>query len=446
MSRDVPLLCLLLLLSVRAAAAQPPVPDLPPRPVPNLPPVAVPELPVPGAVSIYLDCQNIACDLDYFRTEIAFVAHVRSRHDADVHVLITGEPTAAGGTQATIRFIGQRAFAGDDETLRYVSAPDATADQRRQGLANTLKRGLVRYANRSLVAEGITVLYTSPADPAAVAPPDRWNRWSFAVTVNGYMSGEERVGSRSLGGSMSAGRVTDDWKVSASVYTQYDSSRFDIGGDVPRIVSVQRNHAANALVARSMGQHWAAGGRASVSSSTYLNQALTVRAAPALEFNVFPYRESTRRMLTVEYSLGATALDYEEETIFGRTRETLVDQRILASLRLTQPWGSVGLGVEGSHYLHDVRKNRAIVIGHADWSVLRGLSFSTLVSAQRIRDQVFLSARGVSDEEILLRQRQLATAYSYSASFGISYRFGSPYAHVVNRRFAGSVGGMSLLQ
>lgn len=33
-------------------------------------------------------------------------------------------------------------------------------------------------------------------------------------------------------------------------------------------------------------------------SSTYLNQELKVRAAPAVEYNVYPYSESTRKQLT----------------------------------------------------------------------------------------------------------------------------------------------------
>jgi hypothetical protein len=40
-----------------------------------------------------------------------------------------------------------------------------------------------------------------------------------------------------------------------------------------------------------------------------------------------------------------------------------------------------------------------------------------------------------SEEEVLLQLRQLATSYSYYVSFGISYRFGSPFNNVVNTRF-----------
>jgi hypothetical protein len=52
-----------------------------------------------------------------------------------------------------------------------------------------------------------------------------------------------------------------------------------------------------------------------------------------------------------------------------------------------------------------------------------------------VRDQISLRAGGASDEEVLTRQRQLATNFDYSASVGLSYTFGSVYSDVVNTRF-----------
>jgi hypothetical protein len=38
-------------------------------------------------------------------------------------------------------------------------------------------------------------------------------------------------------------------------------------------------------------------------------------------------------------------------------------------------------------------------------------------------------------EEVLLRQRELATDYSFSGSVAITYTFGSKFANIVNTRF-----------
>ena len=397
-----------------------------------------------GPIALYVDCRDFECDDDYIRTEIPFATHVRDRRDADVYVLITSEATAAGGQEARLAFIGQGRFEGLEDTLQYVSPPAASEDQVREGLKNTITRGLVRYLNQTSLAQDLTVMYV-PSAPASTSLRDAWKRWTFALTANTYINGEQSLKSSSVSGSISATRVTDALKVNASVHGDYSSNSFAVQQG-RNVVSHQRSFGFTAIVAPSVNQHMSIGVRMSGVSSTFLNQTLTLRVAPAIELNAFRYSEANRRMLIVEYSAGVTAFDYEERTLFGKLSERLPSHNLLVSLLLRQPWGSVGLAAEGSQYLHDYKQNRAIVGGNMDWNIARGLSFVTTVHAAHIRDQVFLPARGLTDEEILLRQRQLATSYSYSASVGVSYTFGSRFAAVVNRRFAGSAGGTMFVQ
>src|SRR5215208_1123271 len=82
--------------------------------------VAAPRLHAQGAArafSAFLDCSDFYCEPDYYRTEIAFVDHVRERTAADVHILITRERTGGGGNSFTLAFYGQRRFAGIADTL-----------------------------------------------------------------------------------------------------------------------------------------------------------------------------------------------------------------------------------------------------------------------------------------------------------------------------------------
>jgi hypothetical protein len=51
-----------------------------------------------------------------------------------------------------------------------------------------------------------------------------------------------------------------------------------------------------------------------------------------------------------------------------------------------------------------------------------------------VRDQLYLPAGDATEEEVLLRLRQLETSYFYQVSFGVSYTFGSIYNSVVNPR------------
>src|SRR3712207_4787205 len=69
-------------------------------------------------LGIYVDCTAFACDEEYLRTEMDFIAYLRDRRDADVAVLITAEPTEDGGSIAILQFTGQLEFAGLDQEVR----------------------------------------------------------------------------------------------------------------------------------------------------------------------------------------------------------------------------------------------------------------------------------------------------------------------------------------
>ena len=129
-------------------------------------------------------------------------------------------------------------------------------------------------------------------------------------------------------------------------------------------------------------------------------------------------------------------MNYAEETIFNVTEETLYDQNLNATLDLIQSWGSVRVSLETSVLLNDLSENRITFSGGSDWRVFRGFSLLVLGSIARIADQRSIPLGGTTDEDILLRRRELLTAFSYSVSLGLSYTFGSIFANVVNPRFS----------
>jgi hypothetical protein len=72
--------------------------------------------------------------------------------------------------------------------------------------------------------------------------------------------------------------------------------------------------------------------------------------------------------------------------------------------------------------------------------VFKGFSISLNGAISRRRDQLSLRRGEATTEEILVRQRELATDYSYDLGFGISYSFGSIFNNVVNPRFRNAGG------
>jgi hypothetical protein len=189
------------------------------------------------------------------------------------------------------------------------------------------------------------------------------------------------------------------------------------------------------MVVKSLDEHFSIGGWVEAESSTYSNLDLFFNIAPAIEFNVFPYSESTRRQLRFLYKIGWIRNNYIEETIFGKLQETLYNESLSATLEVREPWGSISASLEGSHYFHDWKKNRLELRGFLSFRIFRGLSMTVRGRFERIHDQLSLPRRGASLDEVLLRIKELETSYDYSFSIGFRYTFGSVYSNVVNPRF-----------
>jgi len=399
-----------------------------------------------SALRVFLDCPNSFCDFDYYRTEITFVNWVRDRQFAQVHILVTAQQTG-GGQEYTLAFIGLERFAGTEDTLHYVSHTGDTQDDLRKGLAQVFRLGLVRLAARTPVAPHIEISYSAPAGAAAQVH-DPWNYWVFNVRVNSNFYGEHSYKNTYVSGGLSASRITEAWKIDLSTnqsYQQndflvpvYDSTNTQIGEILSR--NITRSYGGDLLVVRSMGPHWSAGTLGSVFSSTYSNQDLTLKFGPAVEYNIFPYSQSTRKLLSLRYNVSVASFKYRDTTIFNRLSEIRATQSLTLSLDVKQPWGNAGLSVEGSNYLYDFRKNHLQIFGNGNFRLFKGLSFDFFSFVSLIHDQLSIQKAGATEQEVLLRRRQLATSYSYQGFVGLRYTFGSKFANVVNPRF-GSGGG-----
>jgi hypothetical protein len=409
-----------------------------------------PQPAMPQVARVFLDCDP--CDEDYLRKEVTFVDYVRNREDADVHLLVTTQDTGAGGRQWTLKFIGLRAYLGVEHTLVYNEAPTATEDETRAGFARVFRLGLVRYVATTGVADRLRVTFEQPegVQPAATTPEkDPWNFWVFEIEAGGDFNGEEQQSGRSVRGSVEANRTTDAWRFGFDAGANYSDDKFLLddedeedgeggGGRSRTVLSVRRDLNASAIVVKSLTRHWSLGLMGDAQSQTFRNYALRTRVAPGVEYNIFPYSESTRRMLTVQYTVGHDYHRYIEETIFGKVNEQLLDHRAAIELSLQQPWGESNAELNFNQYLTDPSKYSIGFEGGAEIRLFKGFSVDFSGEFSRTRDQIYLPRGGATNEEILLRQRQLATGYQYFVNFGISYTFGSIFNNIVNPRFGGS--------
>jgi hypothetical protein len=413
----------------------------------------LPEPESPSSLRVHLDCQTMGCDPDFFQTELTWVSWVRDRQDSAVHVLITSQLTGGGGRLYDVTFQGRAGFEGERFTLTRHTPPDATVDDRRRALLRVLGFGLVRFAAETPAAEWLQVRYEelplpgepgTPDGPAPGAPiHDPWDSWVFATSARAFLNGESQAGFQNLNGSLSATRTTEEWKLRLTVNGSYGESRFELPDRTVR--STTRSLSTTGLVVQSRGEHWSTGARLQARRSTFQNYDLALETGPAVEFSLFPYSESTRRALTAEYSAQVAHFDYTEETVFDRFSETRWQQSGRLALNLRQPWGSANTTVGFTHFLDDISKNELSLSTGLNLRLFRGLSLDVNGSYSRVRNQLSIAKRGASEEEVLLRRRQLATNYRYFTSFGITYRFGSIYSAVVNPRMEASTPGMFIM-
>ncbi|MGB7213110.1 MAG: hypothetical protein WBC97_10860 [Gemmatimonadales bacterium] len=404
---------------------------------------------------VFIDCQQMfSCDLDYFRTELTWVDHVRTPEDAQVHVLVSAQTSGGGGTAFTLVFLGREEFTGRQDTLSYFVPQDITDDSVRVGLLQRIALGLVRFAATTPTADRLRVRYV-PLAAGTAAPTrtrDPWDHWVFRLGGTTNLNGEESDNSAYLGGSASASRITDRSKFRLSFNESYNHSAFDFDvvdstyGDTTifshteHTASESKFYNADLLWVRSVGGHWSAGGEATATRSTSVNQKLALRLAPGVEYDVFPYSESAHRLLTFRYQVGVDRYVYDDTTIFDRTSETLLDQTLNVSFTAVQAWGSAGLSVQAATYLNDLAYNHLSLFGNANVRLLRGLSLNFFGSVSSIHDQRYLSRADLSPVDVYLQRRQLATNYQYSLYTGLSYSFGSIFNNVVNPRFEGGGG------
>jgi hypothetical protein len=401
---------------------------------------AVAQQPAPlEAIQVFLDCQGFFCDFDHFRREMAFVNWVRDRQDAHVHLLGTSQPTGGGGREFTFAFLGLREFVGRSDTLRYVSRNTDTQTEVRDGQVRIIKLGLMRYVAQTQAGERVQITFETPTETAAVGPVrDPWNLWVFTARLGGNFDGESQQQSRSINGSISAIRTAPDVKLEFRLFGNFNRSEQELTDTT--YVNTSRSMEAEQLVVWSLDDHWSLGFRSSATVSTFFNHDLALRGGPALEFNIYPYDQSTRRQFTILYGPEIATFDYEEVTIFDQTSETLPLHRLDLGLTVRQPWGSISTSAGALQFLHDLSKHRLNLFGSVNVRIVRGLDFRIGGSVARIKDQLYLPKGGLTDEEILVRRRQLGTSFRYFTFMNLSFRFGSRFANVVNPRMGGGGG------
>ncbi|MEO0184748.1 MAG: hypothetical protein ABIL20_03000 [candidate division WOR-3 bacterium] len=385
------------------------------------------ELDVPR---VFIDCELI--DMDFIKKEIPYVNYVIERKEADIYVLITTRTTAGEGTEYSIFFIGQKEYSGMCDTLKYIALTSDSDDTIRRELAKRLKLGFVRYLAKTPISDKLQI--TLPEKGITAKPKDPWHNWVFSVALNGYFSGQQKYNFNNLYTTFSANKVLEEWKIQNYLSYYYTKNLYKLN-DTTTIINESKSYGGSTSFVISLGSHFSAGYYLSFYSSTYENVLISSGFAPAVEYNLFPYRESSTRKLTFLYDIGYVYFEYYDTTIFDKLENKLFKESASIETEIIQRWGSINLRLTGSHYFHDFKKNHLTLYSDASLPLVKGLSFKVYSYVSMIHDQLSLPKKELTEEEIILQKRLLATQYSYYLSIGLTYTFGSIYSNIVNPRF-----------
>ena len=389
------------------------------------------------AVKIFLDCND--CDMNYTRQEIPYINYVRDVREAEVYILVTEQDAGSGGEQFTFTFQGQGKFKGLNDTLTYTSSPDQTNTITREKRTNMLKMGLMRYVAKTPLFDEIEINHNEDLESQEVI--DRWNYWVFEISTEPQYESEEANKQLELRNSINISKVTPDIKLEIEMDHFFNREKFieNVNTDSANTSTYTTSALmVNSLFAKSLSEHWSAGLRWDLGSSTRENFSFRTDFLPSIEYDIYPYSEATHRQLRILYGVGLQINNYIDSTVYNKVKETLYLHRLNIAFQLQKKWGSINLLLIGSNYFHDLSKNRIELNASVRIRIFKGLSLDINGGVAHINDQLSLKKGDISEAERLLQLRELATKYRLEGGIELTYTFGSIYNNIVNPRFSSS--------
>jgi len=384
-----------------------------------------------NSISLYTEC---SCDRNFIRQEIPYVDHVRDQALADIQLFIFDIGMANGGRSYTLNFTGKNQFDPINTELVYETTPNMTKDEIRQGLVRKIELGLLGYLVHSDMADSIAFEIQQQTEKEDIANEiqDVWGNWIFEVYGKGRFEKETSRSNFYYEVGFEGDKVTENWRIRTDLELNQSGSMFKRDGD--EFKSEREKYAFQGSIVRSVSNHWSTGVFSGVKHDTYNNQDFSFNVRPAIEYNIFPYSEVLRREITFAYRIGYIRNSYLETTIFGKEQENLFNQSLDMEIRFRQPWGDISANLEASAFLHDFTRNRLEFDSNISVRVYKGLAVRLSTNLELIRDQLTLPAGDASIEDVLLKQRQIATDFETGFAVGVSYTFGAAFNNIINTR------------
>jgi hypothetical protein len=391
-------------------------------------------------LKVYLDCSSRWCDETYVRSKTKAVDYTLDRLAADVDIKLISQVTGNEGEQFYVIFIGQNRFKGEYDTLNYSIPPGGTDDESRKKFFEYIGFGLSKYLIRCGLLTCVTIDLSAEGDTDNdTTIQDHWRNWVISLGTDGNFSSEHSYDNFYMSNYLITKKITDSLKIIFKIVHTLSSTtyRYEDNGAPVVIKNLNSNYSISQLYAKSFSRKWAYGYGVNYVHNTFNNTEHLITAGPSLEYNIFPYNESSSRYVTIRYSIKGAYYDFMDMTLFDKLSDFFIIQAIVSNMAFNQKWGTLNFGLGWYNSLKDWQTNRLDVNTYADIRAGGGFSFYVGIFGGLVHDQIYLPKAGATAEEILTKKRALRSDYSISGYFGFSYLFGSKTNNYVNERFNG---------
>ncbi len=386
------------------------------------------------ALKIYIDCDY--CDIQYFKENFTLVSYVRDRKEADVQIIFSEMETGSGGTQYTIQFLGRNGFEEKTDTLSFNLPPDYSDEEERSMQLKYIQLGLVPYILKTPFADKIKI--TVEKGEEVKSEIDTWKNWVFSIHSRMYYQKEKSYTGINLRSGFDVNKVTEKIKVQFTLQNRFNQTKYRLyEGDslVYNNNVTSKSYSFKNITTWSIGNHWGVGWFIYAFNSTYRNIKFNVSAAPAVEYNVFSYKEATHHQLRFLYAVGYRYNNYYDTTIYNKTQEGMYAQNFHILFSHVSKWGTVDADFSWENYLNDFSLYSVSMWVGTSVRLVKGLSLDLYGNIEIPRNQISLRKAGTTPEEVLTRQHEMQSDYSIWLNVGLSYTFGSIFNNVVNPRF-----------
>ena len=381
-------------------------------------------------IKIFYDC-HASCFQTYVKQNLSEVEFVRDRKFADVHILILSERNASGGRTYHLEFYGQHQYKDIQKKLSFPTSTDSTEEKVREKLMKYLKIGLLDFWVQNGVTDKLNIELQTKGNNKD--EKDKWNHWLFKVGANGWFNGSSNVKSSSINGFVSASQIKENNKFSLRIRYYSGNDTYKYGES--EIKSTKESFSTSIYDVISINDHWSYGFFGNIYRSKFQNYNISTDVFAGLEYNIFPYKESSKRSLVFTAKIGTTYNKYFEKTIYNKQQEQLYRSKFFLTGDVVKKWGSLYANINYNTYLHNLKLNSMGFGAGCSLRVAKGLNFNLYSHYTINHDQINIAGGDLSLEETLLRQKELQSGYNYYFSVGFDYSFGSIYSSIVNPRF-----------